>query len=79
VRPYVGAGLLLTRGTERTAADQIAQGATVSLRAGFSVRASDSVGYFVQTAFQHDRLAAHRIPVTSKTVGIGLGLTAYLD
>lgn len=79
VRPYLGAGFYLTRGITRQRADEVAQGTTLQVRAGVSVRTGD-VGYFVQTSFQRDRLLSRpRHPVDGKAFGMGMGLTFYIE
>ena len=80
VRPFLGASLLFTRGTDRKTGARLADGTSFDIRAGVNIPFSDSAGFVLQTGYQSDHLPfPGGEPRTGRTVGIGLGLAVFVD
>jgi hypothetical protein len=80
LRPFVGASFLLTKGIARETGEELESGTSVNLKGGVNVAASENAGLVFQVGYQNDHMPTlYGNSLISKTVGIGIGFTVFVN
>ncbi|MBT4097662.1 MAG: hypothetical protein HOM68_22890 [Gemmatimonadetes bacterium] len=79
IRPFVGGGLMYTRGRSRRGAAEFEDGTALHWRAGVHFPVGPAGGLVVQGGWRDDRFPVESEPLARRVAGIGVGFTARFN
>ncbi len=79
VRPFVGGGLVYTRGRSRRDAETFDEGTALHWRAGIHFPLGPDSGFILQGGWRDDAFAVEGEPLTRRIAGLGIGFTARFN
>jgi len=79
IHPFVGGGLMYTRGRSRRDAAEFENGTALHWRAGVHSPVGPAGGFVVQGGWRDDTLPVESEPLARRVAGIGIGFTARVN
>lgn len=79
IRPFVGGGLVYTRGQSRLSSLPFEDGTALHWRAGLHIPMGHGGGFVIQGGWRDDAFPLEGEPLQRRIAGLGFGFTALLD